>query len=213
MPMTPQDFYAHALAAADDEGRLPLSDMTGWEIFPFEQDGLRAVPLLAPELPEAPRRGEGGRECEACARADPRNGSEAEIWRDGQWRLQAFVDTGVPLLLMLQPLAHHDLSDLPDDLAAAMGVLVVHVARALEGLPHVARAHVSRWGDGGAHLHVFFYARPAGFAQLRGTCLALWDDLLPPVPRAVRDADAAAVAQALVRSYGGAAAYGGTAAT
>ncbi len=79
----------------------------------------------------------------------------------------------------------------------------MHVARAVEGLPHVARVHVSKWGDGGAHLHLFFFARPEGFAQLRGTCLALWDDLLPATPRDVRDADAAAVARALVGSYGG----------
>jgi hypothetical protein len=46
-------------------------------------------------------------------------------------------------------------------------------------------------------LHVWFFARPAGFAQLRGTCLALWDDLLPAVPAAHRDRDAATVAAAL----------------
>jgi hypothetical protein len=62
---------------------------------------------------------------------------------------------------------------------------------------------MSRWGDGSAHLHVFFLARPKGFGQLRGTYLAVWDDLLPPVPRSQRDADAAAVAQALATSYGG----------
>ncbi|HEX4087439.1 MAG TPA: hypothetical protein VHZ33_01920, partial [Trebonia sp.] len=43
--MTPQEFYAHALTATDEEGRLPLSRMAGWEVFPFEQDGLRVVPL------------------------------------------------------------------------------------------------------------------------------------------------------------------------
>ena len=75
-------------------------------------------------------------------------------------------------------------------------------SRAIEALPHIARAHVSRWGDGGAHLHVFFFARPAGFPQLRGTCLAIWDDLLPAVPAAHRDRDAAAVAGALA-AHGG----------
>jgi len=60
-------------------------------------------------------------------------------------------------------------------------------------------------GDGGAHLHLFFYARPEGFAQLRGTCLAIWDDLLPGVPPQMRDSAAAAasVARALLTSYGG----------
>ena len=31
-------------------------------------------------------------------------------------------------------------------------------------------------------LHVWFLARPAGMWPLRGPCLAIWDDLLPPVP-------------------------------
>ena len=87
-----------------------------------------------------------------------------------------------------------DLPGLPDDLAAEMGLLIDRSSRAIEALPHIARAHVSRWGDGGAHLHIFFFARPAGFAQLRGTCLAIWDDLLPTVPADHRDRDAAAVA-------------------
>jgi len=60
-------------------------------------------------------------------------------------------------------------------------------------------------GDDGAHLHLFFYARSEGFAQLRGTCLAIWDDLLPAVPPQMHDSDdaAATVARALVTSYGG----------
>jgi hypothetical protein len=66
-----------------------------------------------------------------------------------------------------------------------------------------ARAHVSRWGDGAAHQHIFFFARPEGFRQLRGTCLAVWDDLLPAVPDEQRDRDAAAVAQTLAGSHGG----------
>jgi hypothetical protein len=91
--------------------------------------------------------------------------------------------------------------------AVRQGLLVVaiaraieslpHIARAIESLPHIARAHISRWGDGGAHLRLFFFARPAGFAQLRGTCLAIWDDLLPAVPASQRDADAAAIGEAL----------------
>ena len=111
--------------------------------------------------------------------------------------------SGAPLILMLESAAHHDLPDLPDDRAAEMGRLTVAISRAIESLPHIARAHVSRWGDGGAHLHLFFFARPAGFSQLRGTCLAIWDDLLPPVPGSQRDRDAVAVGQALADGYGG----------
>jgi len=200
---TPDQFYARVRAAADDEGRLPLSRMTAWEVFPFEPDGLRVVPLRPPVLPEPARRGEGGNECDVCSRADARNSDDAEIWRNERWRLLVWPESGAPLVLMLQPLAHHDLADLPDDLAAELGQLTVSVARAVEALPHVSRCHVSRWGDGGAHLHVFFFARPEGFPQLRGTCLAIWDDLLPATASEVLSANAGAVARALAGWHGG----------
>jgi len=186
MVMNPDEFYAHAMLAADQEGRLPLSRMAGWEVFPFEPDGLREVPLAPPELPEPPRLGENGRACGAC-RAE-----RDVVWSDQHWRLSQLSESGVPIVLLLEPIVHHDLADLPDDRAAELGLLTVRIARAIEARPHIARAHVSRWGDGGAHLHLFFFARPAGFAQLRGTCLALWDDLLPNVPAGDRDRDAAA---------------------
>ncbi len=197
MVMSPEEFYAHAIAAADEEGRLPLSRMAGWEVFPFEQEGLRVAPLARPALPEPPRLGEGGRPCPGCV-ADPE-----VVWSDEHWRLkQLSAESGIPLLLVLEPIEHYDLADLPDDRAAELGLLTVRIVRAIEELPHIARAHVSRWGDGSAHLHVFFLARPAGFAQLRGTCLAIWDDLLPAVPAGHRDRDAAAVASALA-AHGG----------
>jgi diadenosine tetraphosphate (Ap4A) HIT family hydrolase len=195
--MTPEEFYAHAMLAADGERRLPLSRMSGWEVFPFEPDGLRVVPLAPPELPEPPRLGEGGRECRACS------AESAAVWSDDHWRLtQLGGEAGVPLALLLETIEHHDLTNLPDDRAAELGLLTVRIARAIEALPHIARAHVSRWGDGSAHLHLFFFARPAGFAQLRGSCLVLWDDLLPAVPATHRDGDAAAIGDALA-AHGG----------
>lgn len=188
------------MSRADADGRLPLSRMTGWEIFPFEPDGLRVVPLAAPVLPEPPRAGEGGTNCRDCANTDNC------IWRDEHWRLRTVGGScGAPLVLMLTPREHYDLGDLPDERAREFGQLLVHLCRAIESLPHIARAHVSRWGDGGAHLHVFVFARPAGFAQLRGTCLAIWDDLLPAMPPEILTADAATVADALAVSYGGSA--------
>jgi diadenosine tetraphosphate (Ap4A) HIT family hydrolase len=201
MPLSPDDFYSHAVAAANDEGRLSLSRMTAWEIFPFEPDGLRVVPLKKPVMPESLRRGEDGSECPSCA-----SSSRGVVWRDDHWRLITFAEpSGAPLVMMLLPTTHYDVTDLPDDLAKEFGLLIVHTARAIESLPHVARAHVSRWGDGGAHLHVFFFARPEGFEQLRGTCLAIWDDLLPPTPIELRDVDALSVARSLEESYGGSA--------
>lgn len=197
MALTPEDFYARATAGAAAEGP-PLSQMTGWETFPFELADLRVVPLQAPVLPEPPRNGEDGTACRICDSDRP------AIWSDEHWQLTVFGEpSGSPLVLMLTPLEHHDLPGLPDDRAAELGMLQVRIARAIESLPNVARAHVSRWGDGGEHLHVFFFARPAGFIQLRGTAMAIWDDLLPAVPAELRDADAAAVARALVSSYGG----------
>ena len=125
------------------------------------------------------------------------------MWSDEHWRLSVLGPSGAPLILLLEPAAHYDLPDLPDERASEMGLLIVRITRAIEALPHIARAHVSRWGDGAAHLHIFFLARPEGFRQLRGTCLAVWDDLLPAVPDDQREHDAAAVAQSLARSHGG----------
>ena len=170
--------------------------MSGWEVFPFEQSGLQVVRLDPPQLPEEPRGGVGGgADCLGCTpRREP-------VWADEHWKINAFPSTGAPLILMLQSQEHYDLPDLPDDRAGELGRLIVHVVRAVEGLDHIARCHVSRWGDGGEHLHVFFFARPEGFSQLRGTCFALWDDLLPRAPAQVQAADVAAFVQRLSASY------------
>lgn len=197
MPLDPVEFYAHAITAADAECRLPLSRMTGWDISPFEPDGLRVAPLRPPVLPEPARHGEDPAECDSCARRDE------GIWFDDRWRLTRFTGAGTPLVLILHPREHFDLTDLSDELAGEWGVLTTHVARHIQALPHIARAHVYRIGDGGAHLHVWFFARPEGQAQLFGSWLTIWDDLLPEYPADVAEADAAIVADALIASYGG----------
>jgi diadenosine tetraphosphate (Ap4A) HIT family hydrolase len=197
MALRPDEFYAHAVAAADEEGRLPLSRMTGWEISPFEEDGLRVAPLRPPVLPERARKGEDPTDCQSCRSRDE------GIWLDDHWRLARVEGVGTPLVLMLYPRDHHDLTDLPDELAAELGVLTTHIARHMEALPNIARAHVYRIGDGGAHLHVWFFARPEGQAQLYGSWMVVWDDLLPEYPAEVADADAALVAEAMGSSYGG----------
>ncbi|WP_110205507.1 HIT family protein [Nocardioides daejeonensis] len=192
MAMTPEEFHKHALSAADDERRLPLSRMTMWEVAPFEQDGLRVVPLRDPE-PEKPRFDEDPATCATCRQDDA-------VWSNERWRLKRIDGVGVPLVLMLIPRAHHDMADLPDELAAELGVLQVHITRAMEALPHVARAHTYRIGDGGAHLHIWFFARPEGQAQFFGSWLPVWDDLLPAYPEGLAQRDAAAVAAALEAS-------------
>ncbi|MEU4426182.1 hypothetical protein AB0F81_36645 [Actinoplanes sp. NPDC024001] len=197
MALRPDEFRDHALSAADEAGRLPLARMTGWEISPFEREGLRVSPLRPPVLPEPARHGEDPADCVACHERDQ------GIWFTDRWRLVRFPGVGVPLALMLYPREHHDLADLPDDLAAELGVITAHIVRHVQALPHIARAHVYRIGDGLAHLHVWFFARPEGQAQLRGSWLVVWDDLLPEYPAEVAGADAAIVASALVASYGG----------
>ena len=177
--MSPEEFYAHAMRAADAEGRLPLSRMTAWDVFPFEQAGLQVAPLARPVLPELDRVGENALDCPACT------AGRAPVWSDEHWRLSVLGPSGAPLILMLEPAVHYDLPDLPDDRASEMGLLVVRISRAIESLPHIARAHVSRWGDGGAHLHLFFFARPAGFSQSM-PCQLATKALQPPSSTGVR---------------------------
>ncbi|MFB6512953.1 hypothetical protein ACFCW4_29325 [Streptomyces virginiae] len=197
MALRPDEFYDHARTAADGERRLPLAHMTGWDISPFEPDGLRVAPLRPPVLPEPPRHGEDPADCGACRDRDE------GIWFNDGWRLSRITGVGVPLALMLHPREHHDMADLPDELAAELGLLSTQIVRHVQALPHISRAHVYRIGDGGAHLHIWFFARPEGQSQLYGSWLPVWDDLLPEYPAEVAEADAAIVADALVASLGG----------
>ncbi len=200
MPEAIEDYYARVLAAADAEQRIAL-DSAGiptWDIFPFEPEGLRLKPLAPLADDETPRNGEDPAQC-WCVRGRP---TDNQVWEDDRWFLES-ISSGAPLVMLLTPRAHHDLTDLPDDLASELGRLLVAVGASIETLPSVARVHVSKWGDGGAHLHVFFFARPTRMPQLLGTCLALWDDFLPPVPDDVRSENAQAVVSELVRRYGG----------
>ncbi|OKI57888.1 hypothetical protein [Micromonospora sp. CB01531] len=153
-----------------------MPDFTQWPSFPFEGD-LRVKQLDDPVPVEPPRRGEGNRECTACNAPD-----EAYIWVGERWRVRAMDrPTGLPMVLILESRSHLDLGDLPNLLAAELGVMTVRLERAIRSLDGVARVHVNRWGDGSAHLHMWFLARPYGRLQLRGTFLSLWDSILPPI--------------------------------
>jgi hypothetical protein len=196
---TPEEFYARARAAADADGRLPLPAQSMWEIFPFEPDSLRVKPLEPPVLPEPPRGGEGGRDCPRCADPD-----RDVVWSDQRWVLAGWGEPlGLPFGAALLPRAHLDLGDLDDVHAAELGLLAVRIDRAVRGLGGIGRVHVNKWGDGGAHLHVVFLARPAGLLQLRGSNLPLWEEMLPRVPDEVAAAGLRAVARSLAATYGG----------
>jgi diadenosine tetraphosphate (Ap4A) HIT family hydrolase len=190
--------YARAIEAADAHGRLPVPPIAEWETFPFEGD-LRVRPLLAPTDTDRPRVGEEAADCWRCQR-----GEEGVIWSDDRWLLASMQKpSGLPCVVLLQPRDHHDLGDLPDDLAAELGGLMIRIDRAITTvLSEIGRVHVCRWGDGSAHFHMWFMARPARLPQLVGSFAAIWDDILPPLPDEIWQANLSVVAQELARSGG-----------
>lgn len=174
-----------------------LPDFTKWPSFPFEGD-LRVKRLDDPVAKEPSRKGEDAADCVACNASD-----EAYIWVSERWRVRAMDrPTGLPMVLILESRSHLDLGDLPNLLAAELGVMTVRLERAVRSLDGVARVHVNRWGDGSAHLHMWFLARPYGRLQLRGTFLSLWDDILPPIPESQWRENLALVA-AWLAEFGG----------
>lgn len=149
-----------------------------WETFPFDGD-MRPRPLTPPTEREPARRGEGGVDCGRCAAPD-----EEYLWTSERWRLGALDrPSGLPLVVLLESREHFaEPGDLPDALAAELGVLIARIERAVRAVGEIGRVHVCRWGDGGEHLHWWFMARPARFTQLIGSFAAIWDDVLPPLP-------------------------------
>jgi hypothetical protein len=174
-----------------------LPDFTRWPSFPFEGD-IRVKALDDPVDVEPPRKGEDPADCTACGASD-----DAYIWVSDRWRVRAMDrPTGLPMVLILESRSHLDLGDLPNMLAAELGVMTVRLERAIRSLDDVARVHVNRWGDGEAHLHLWFMGRPQGRLQLRGTFLSLWDEILPSVSEAKWRENLALVA-AWLAEFGG----------
>jgi hypothetical protein len=161
----------------DTPGNLP--SFVKSPSFPLE--GQLRVKRVEPAVEsEPPREGEDPSSCVACSAHD-----DAYVWVSERWRVRATEGpTGLPMVLILESRSHLDLGDLPNLLAAELGVMTVRLERAIRSLEEVAQVHVNRWGDGAAHLHVWFLGRPAGRLQLRGPFLAMWDEILDPVPEA-----------------------------
>jgi hypothetical protein len=199
MPESAAELYARALASAE-AGRLPTPAITGWDIFPWEVvDGAIAPKTLEAPGPEQPREGEEGRPCPRCTGT-----LRAEVvWEDENWILTTSPDSsGLPVVVTLWTREHLDSGDLDDDLASEFGRISNRLVRIIYGLGGIGRVHVARWGDGCSHFHVWFFARPEGFAQIKGSYAVEWDDILPPVPDDVRRADLHAVATKLA-NWGG----------
>ena len=141
-------------------------------------------PLIPRELgervvPEPPRRGEpGGEPCAICS-----GESTSPVWSDETWTLHPPVGGSLPGSVWLASRAHVDsFADLPEAAAADFGKIAARVERAVLSLGGVGRVHLYRWGDGGAHFHVWFIPRPLGMLEASGSMLPLWEDVLPNVP-------------------------------
>ena len=209
-PESIEAYYARIVAATDGEGRLPVAvtEMPGWDIYPYEIDSLRLKPLQPLADEEPTRRGEAPADCWCAATAAGELDDVPEddgnlVWSNERWTLRLGADTGLPVMLVLGPREHHDLPTLPSGLAAEMGQLVVAVSEAVEHVPSVGRVQLAKYGDGGAHLHLFFLGRPARVLQLRGSPLLDWEENLPRVPLEVLRANARVVAERLVVHVGG----------
>ena len=186
MPETPEQLHARVA------GALRMPPIEEWETFPFEGD-MRPRPLGPPADVDTPRRGEGGVDCDRCGGSD-----DDFFWTNERWRLRAIGPTGMPFIAILEPREHYaEPGDLPDELAAELGILQARIERAIRGLGDIGRVHVCRYGDGGEHLHWWFIARPPRLPQLVGSFIAIWDDVLPPVPEEIWREDIARVATAL----------------
>jgi diadenosine tetraphosphate (Ap4A) HIT family hydrolase len=190
------DFVSHLPIGERIE--FPSGGIPYWEIFPFEGD-LQIKALEPPVVPEPPRHGADGPDtCSGCQ--DPLRNA---IWSDEHWRVSHLGEpTALPVTVLLCPMGHYDLHDLPPARSAEVGPMLQRVERAIMSLGGIARVHVNKWGDGGAHLHLWLIARPEGMMQMRGTCLPIWDDVLPKAPAEQWRAALAQVAAALAAEGG-----------
>jgi diadenosine tetraphosphate (Ap4A) HIT family hydrolase len=189
VPETPEQLFERAKDA------LRMPPVEDWDTFPFDGE-MTPRALLAPVDREKPRQGEGGVDCRRCQAPD-----DDYVWTSERWRLLPLGPTGLPVILMLEPREHFaEPGDLPDELAAELGVLLARIEHAIRLIGEIGRVHVCRWGDGGEHLHWWFIGRPARLPQLIGSFVEIWDEILPPVPQEIWRANVDAVVAALSAS-------------
>ena len=81
----------------------------------------------------------------------------------------------LPGTLWLASREHVDsFRDLPPEAAAALGPVLAKFENPMLAGPEVARVHAYRWGDGGAHFHLWLMPRPLGMLEASGMMLPLW---------------------------------------
>ncbi|HET9499879.1 MAG TPA: hypothetical protein VFO98_06435 [Marmoricola sp.] len=200
MAESPEALYARIVEQVGRDGRLPMPPVHEWEMFPWELvDGALQPKVVRPPLDrEPPRHGESDElPCGACAAA-----GEQRVWENDRWVLSRMRRGGLPLILMLQTRDHLDYPEMGAELAAEYGQISVRLSRIMEGLEHVGRVHVCRWGDGGSHLHVWFIARPERLPGIIGSMAIEWDEMLPPPPEEEWEADTRDVVRRLATHDG-----------
>jgi hypothetical protein len=178
VPETPEAFWQRA----QDALRTP--PVEEWETWPFAGP-VTPQALQPPVAQEEPRRGAGGVGCRRCEEGDA-----GALWSDENWSVRTFEEpSGLPMVVLLETRGHYDFGELPDQLAVELGPMLLKVQRAVFAIGDIGNVHVCRWGDGSEHFHMWFMARPARIPQLIGSFAAIWDDVLPPVPEDVWNAN------------------------
>jgi diadenosine tetraphosphate (Ap4A) HIT family hydrolase len=146
--------------------------------YPFEEP---LVPRAPGErvIPEPPRRGEpGGPPCGICTAK-----TTSAVWSDEHWTLHPPVGASLPGAVWIASRKHFDsFADMPEEVAASFAAVIARAERAILSLGDVARVHLYRYGDGGAHFHVWLLPRPLGMVEATGMMLPVWEDVLPNVP-------------------------------
>jgi len=130
-------------------------------------------------IPEPPRRGEeGGKPCFVCSV----DSCASVLWEDEHWTLHNPGTTALAGSVWLASKAHFDsYADMPAGTALTLAAVCGRVERAVLALGGIARVHVYRYGDGGAHFHLWFVPRPLGRLDMSGPHLAAWEDVMPPL--------------------------------
>jgi diadenosine tetraphosphate (Ap4A) HIT family hydrolase len=128
-------------------------------------------------VPEPPRRGEeGGEPCFPCSADSGTN----LIWSDDTWTLHNPGQTSLLGSVWLASRVHVDsFADMPAEVGTPFAGVCGRVERAVLSLGGIGRVHLYRWGDGGAHFHVWFVPRPLGRLDMSGHVLPLWEDVMP----------------------------------
>ena len=200
MAESAEQVHARIIATVGADGRLPAPPSSEWDNFPWEVvDGVIAPRVLPLPADDPVRRGEGDEPCPSCFGVPP----EHVVWSDEHWRLKHLGGpSGLPMVVILEPRLHLDFGQLDDELASQHGRIATRLTRIIEGLDHVARCHVLRYGDGSAHAHTWFVARTARLTGVIGSPTIEWDDVLPPGPEDLWRADLHTIATKLA-NWGG----------